>query len=187
VSQATVSRYMPPSRKNRRSQAWRTFIRHQAITIVQSGGLNGYHWTRDLLSQVRSRSRAFSYHLSAFVVAPVTGPSCWVVWRTLNPLLLAVARPRVRFTRIAILTTKSTALAYRHTPAARKAGGPLINALNLQAHAFYAFDATVPRPRQIACIPKLQLAGIELPSQTSSLPHPFGTTFSTLLFMRLTF
>jgi hypothetical protein len=124
VSQATVSRYMPPSRKGRRSQAWRTFIRNHAITIVQSEGLNARHWTRDLLSQVQSRSRVFSYHLSAFVVAPVTGRSCWAVWHTLHPLLLAVARPRVRFTRIAtlIITTKSTALAYRHPPAARKAG-----------------------------------------------------------------
>jgi hypothetical protein len=33
ASQATVSRYMPPSRKDRRSQAWRTFVRNHAITI----------------------------------------------------------------------------------------------------------------------------------------------------------
>jgi hypothetical protein len=163
VSPATVSRYMPPSRKGRCSQAWRTFIRNHAITIVQSEGLNARHWTRDLLSQVQSRSRVFSYHLSAFVVAPVTGPSCWAVWHTLHPLLLAVARPRVRFTRIAtlIITTKSTTLAYRHPPAARTAGlltidrirdppiarelkrrEPLINALNLQARTFYAFNST---------------------------------------------
>jgi hypothetical protein len=152
VSQATVSRYMPPSRKGRRSQAWRTFIRNHAITIVQSEGLNARHWTRDLLSQVQSRSRVFSYHLSAFVVAPVTGPSCWAVWHTLHPLLLAVARPRVRFTRIAtlIITIKSRALAHRHPPAARKAGlltidrirDPPINALNVQARTFYAFDST---------------------------------------------
>ena len=34
VSQATVSRYMPRSPKDRRSQAWRTFIRNHAIAIV---------------------------------------------------------------------------------------------------------------------------------------------------------
>jgi hypothetical protein len=38
ISQATVSRYMPTSRKGRRSQAWRTFIRNHAITITQSHG-----------------------------------------------------------------------------------------------------------------------------------------------------
>jgi hypothetical protein len=122
VSQATVSRYMPPSRKDRRSQAWRTFIRNHAITIVQSRSFNAHNWARDLLSQVRSRSRVFTYHLSAFVVGPVTGPSCWAVWHTVHPLLVAVARPRVRFTRIATLTAKSTALAHRYPPAARKVG-----------------------------------------------------------------
>jgi putative transposase len=35
VSQATVSRYMPPSGKHRRSQAWQTFIRNHAISVVQ--------------------------------------------------------------------------------------------------------------------------------------------------------
>ena len=34
VSQATVSRFMPRSPKDRRSQAWRTFIRNHAIAIV---------------------------------------------------------------------------------------------------------------------------------------------------------
>jgi putative transposase len=63
VSQATGSRYMPPSRKDRRSQEWRTFIRNQAIAIVQSRRLNGHDWARDLLSQVRSRSRVFTLRL----------------------------------------------------------------------------------------------------------------------------
>jgi hypothetical protein len=114
VSQATVSRYMPTSRKDHRSQTWRTFIRNHAITIVQSHSFNRHNWARDLLSQVRSRLRAFTYHLSSFVVAPVTGPSCWAVWYTARPLLVAVARPRVPFTRIVTLTTKSTALARRY-------------------------------------------------------------------------
>jgi hypothetical protein len=121
VSQATVSRCTPPSRKDRRSQAWRTFIRNHAITIVQSRRLNGHDWARDLLSQVGSRSRAFTYHLSAFVVGPhrsvvlgclAYGPST-PCGRT---------RPRVRFTRNATLTAKSTALAYQYQPAARTAG-----------------------------------------------------------------
>jgi hypothetical protein len=88
VPQATVSRYMPPSRNDRRSQAWRTFIRNHTITIVHSCSFNWHNWGRDLFSQVRSRSRAFTYHLSAFVVAPVTGPSCWTVGiRSIHSLL----------------------------------------------------------------------------------------------------
>jgi hypothetical protein len=59
----------------------------------------------------------FTYHRSATVVAPITGPSCWAVWHTLNPLLVAVARPRVSFTRVVIPTTKSTVLACRYSPA----------------------------------------------------------------------
>jgi hypothetical protein len=59
VSQATVARYMPTSRKDRRSQAWLTFVRNHAITIVQSRRFNGQNRARDLLSQVRSRLRAF--------------------------------------------------------------------------------------------------------------------------------
>ena len=54
VSQATVSRYMPRSPKDRRSQAWRTFVRNHAIAIAQSRSFNGHNWARDLLSQVRS-------------------------------------------------------------------------------------------------------------------------------------
>jgi hypothetical protein len=73
VSQATASRYTPPSRKYRRSQAWRTFIRNHAAAIVQTQKLNGHNWARDLLSHLQSRSRVFSYHVSAFVVAPATG------------------------------------------------------------------------------------------------------------------
>jgi len=84
VSQATVSRYMPTSRKDRRSQAWRTFIRNHAITIVQSRRFNGQNWARDLLSQVRSRLRVFMYHLSTSVVAPA-GPSGCAVWHVVHP------------------------------------------------------------------------------------------------------
>jgi hypothetical protein len=122
VSQATVSRYLPPSRKDRRSQTWRTFIRNHAITVVRSRRFDGHNWARDLLSQVRSRSRVFTYRLSAFVVALITDPSWCNVWHTVHPLLVAVARPRVRLTRIATLTTKSMALACRYPPAVRKAG-----------------------------------------------------------------
>jgi hypothetical protein len=35
VSQAIASRHMPPSRRDRRSQAWRTFTRNHATTTVQ--------------------------------------------------------------------------------------------------------------------------------------------------------
>lgn len=52
VSQATVSRYMPPSGKDRRSQAWRTFIRNHAISVVQSRSFNAQNWARDLFSQI---------------------------------------------------------------------------------------------------------------------------------------
>jgi hypothetical protein len=121
VSQATVSRYTPPSPKDRRSQAWRTFIRNHAISVVQSHSFNAHNCTRDLLSQIWSRSRVFTYHLSAFVVASVTGPSC-LVWRTVHPLLVAVAHPRVWFTRIVTLTNKPMAPACRYRPATRKAG-----------------------------------------------------------------
>jgi hypothetical protein len=86
VSQATVSRYMPTSRKGCRSQAWRTFIRNHAITIVKSHSFNGHNWARDLVSQVRSRLRVFMYHLSSSVVAPAAGPSGCAVWHTIHPL-----------------------------------------------------------------------------------------------------
>jgi hypothetical protein len=119
VSQATVSRYMPPSPKDRRSQAWRTFIRNHATSGVQSHGFNAHSCTRDLLSQIWSRSRAFTYHLSAFVVALVTGPSC-LVSRTVHPLLVGVARPRVQFTRIVTLTNNSMTLACRYRLATGK-------------------------------------------------------------------
>jgi hypothetical protein len=109
VSQATVSRYMPTSRKGRRSQAWRTFIRNHAITITQSHSLNGYNLARDLLSHVRSQSSIFTYRLSATVVAPVTGPSSLAVWHTVHPFFVAVARSCVWFTRIVTLITKFTA------------------------------------------------------------------------------
>jgi hypothetical protein len=62
---------------------------------VQSRSFNGHSWALDLLSQIRSRSRAFRYHLSAIVVA--SGPSCWAGWYTVHPLLAAVVRPRVQF------------------------------------------------------------------------------------------
>jgi hypothetical protein len=120
VSQANVSRYMPRSPKDRRSQAWRTFIRNHAIAIVQSHSFNGHNWARDLLSQVRSRSRVFMCRHSAFVVAPVTDPSCWAAWYTVNPFFVAVARPRVWFSRIVALAPKSKVLAQRSTPATRK-------------------------------------------------------------------
>ena len=109
VSQATVSRYMPRSPKDRRSQAWRTFVRNHAIAIVQSRSFDGHNWARDLLSQVRSRSRVFTCRLSAFVVALVTDPSCWAAWYTVNPFLVAVA-----------LAPKSKVVAQRSSPATRK-------------------------------------------------------------------
>jgi hypothetical protein len=111
---------MPPSRKDRRSQAWWTFMSNQAITI-QSRSFQRAYLARELLSQVRSRSQVFTYHLAAFVVAPITDPSCCNVWHTV-PLLVAVPRPNVQFTRIATLTTKFTALACRCRTAVRKAG-----------------------------------------------------------------
>ena len=52
VSQATVSRYMPRSPKDRRSQAWRTFVRNHAIAIVQSRSFDGHNWALDLLSEL---------------------------------------------------------------------------------------------------------------------------------------
>jgi len=109
VSQATVSRYMPRSPKDRRSQAWRTFVRNHAIAIVQSRSFDGHNWARDLLSQARSRSRVFTCRLSAFVVASVTDPSCWAAWYTVNPFLVAVA-----------LAPKSKVVAQRSSPATRK-------------------------------------------------------------------
>jgi hypothetical protein len=102
VSQATVSRYMPRSPK------------------VQSRSFDGHNLARGLLSQVRSRSRVFTCRLSAFVVALVTNPSCWAAWYTVNPFLIAVARPRVWFSRIVTLAPKSKVLAQRSPPATRK-------------------------------------------------------------------
>jgi hypothetical protein len=173
VPPATVSRYMPTSRKGRRSQAWRTFIRNHAITIVQSHSFDSHNWAGDLLSLVRYRPRIFTYHLSAFVIAPVTGPSCLVVW-----LLVAVVHPRVQFTRIPTLTAKSTAVTHRCRPASRKVDlltidrirGPAA-APQLKPHRDRSLVrspgkrvplrvqlSAIPRPRQIARIRKLQLA-----------------------------
>jgi hypothetical protein len=87
VSQATVSRYMlPRSRKDGRSQAWRTFIRNHAIAIVQSHSFNRHNWARDLVSQVRSRLRVFMDHLSTSVVAPAAGPSGCALSHAVHPL-----------------------------------------------------------------------------------------------------
>jgi len=137
-------------------------LRNHSITTVQSCSFDGHNWGRDLPSQVRSRSRVFTYQLSAFVIAPVTGQSCWAVWCAVHPLFVAVGRPDVWFvTRIITLTTKSTALACRYPLAARKTDlltidrirdpptatgaemsrGPFINALNRQARVFYAFNS----------------------------------------------
>ena len=145
---------MPTSRKDRRSQAWRTFIRNHAITITQSHSLNGDNLARDLLSHVRSRSSVFTYRLSATVVAPVTGSSSLAAWHTVHPFLVAVARSCILFTRIVTLITKFAALACRYPSAARKAclldrirdppiarelkrtGDPLINALNWKGVSF---------------------------------------------------
>ena len=127
-----------------------------AISIVQSHSFNGHNWARDLLSQVRSRLRVFVYHLSTSVIAAAAGPSRCAVWQTVHPLLGAVARPRVWFTRIVTPTTKSTALACRYQLATRKVGllkidrirdsptptraetshGPLINAINSRTCVF---------------------------------------------------
>jgi hypothetical protein len=60
-------------------------------------------------------------HVSPFSICRCTGHRSVVLWHTVHPLLVAVARPRVRFTRIVTLTTKSTAPARRYPPAARKA------------------------------------------------------------------
>ena len=81
---------------------------------------NRHSLARDLLSQVRSRSRIFTCRLSAFVVALVTDPSCWAAWNTVNSFLVAVARPRVWFSRIVTLAPKSKVLAQRSPPATRK-------------------------------------------------------------------
>jgi hypothetical protein len=65
VSQATVSRYMPRSPKDRRSQAWRTFVRNHAIAKIQSRSFDENNWARDLLSQDRASSRVGFQHLSS--------------------------------------------------------------------------------------------------------------------------
>jgi hypothetical protein len=201
VSQATVSRYMPTSRKDRRSQAWRTFIRNRAITIVQSHSFNGHNWARDLLSQVRSRLRVFVYHLSTSVVAPAAGPSGWAVWHMVHRLLGAVARPRVWSTRIITLTTNSTAMACRYQLSTRKVGTltiDLIRASPTPTRAETSLDRSstrstreraslpvqlndvVPRPRQIARILEVPLA--HRIATAGQPPDPiFGTPFSRSL------
>jgi hypothetical protein len=196
VSQATVSRYMPTSRKGRRSQAWQTFIRNHAITITQSQSLNGHNLARDLLSHVRSRSSVFTYRLSATVVAPVTGPSSLGVWHTVHPLLVAVARSCVRFTRIVTLITKFAGVGVSISGAARKAclldrirdppiaqelkrnADPLINALNWQGVSFArSTRAAVPVLDPNYPIPKPQLLRIGSPPQTNLLILYLGPHF----------
>jgi hypothetical protein len=159
VSQATVSRHMPPSRKDRRSQAWRTFIRNHGNAIAQSRSFKGYNWTRDLLSQtqVGSQSRVFTYRLSALVVVPIADPPCWAVCHTAHPLPVAVTRPGVGFMRNATLTAKSTALAAgssrgrsfddrsnsrpTHHTEAETLRGPFVDALNRQARVSSASNS----------------------------------------------
>ena len=153
VSQATVSRYMPTSRKDRRSQAWRTFIRNHAITIVQSRRFNGQNWARDLLSQVRSRLRAFMYHLSTSVVAPA-GPSGCAVWHVVHPLRSRSSSAclvhqncnsdyQIHRAGVSQLATRKVGLLtidrIRDSPAPTRAGtsrGPLMNALNSRTRVF---------------------------------------------------
>ena len=202
VSQATVSRYMPRSPKDRRSQAWRTFVRNHAIAIVQSRAFDGHNWARDLLSQARSRSRVFTCRLSAFVVASVTDPSCWAAWYTVNPFLVAVARPRVWVSRIVALAPKSKVLAQRSPPATRKVDlftidrirdpptphepkHHVINALNWQTFVFYALKSA-PRYRVFVkspILPKYR-PRIQSPPWGSLV---FGAMFSMPICMRLTF
>jgi hypothetical protein len=191
VSQATVSRYMPTSRKDRRSQAWRTFIRNHAVTILQSRSFNEHSWTRDLLSQVPSRSRVFTYRLSAFVISPVTVASRWAVWHAVHPLFAAATRRRVRSIRIVTLTAKSTTVACRYPSAARQAGLLTTDrirdpptARELKRHANRSSVRSTgkrvsftPSTRRhstasstIARIPKLQLAH----RTEQSPPHPIG-------------
>jgi hypothetical protein len=62
---STASRYMPPSRKDHRSQGSRTSIRNHAITIVQSHSFNGHNWAGDLLLSLRSVSIA-RLHVSLY-------------------------------------------------------------------------------------------------------------------------
>lgn len=179
----------PPSGREVRSLDGgkdRCCLNHPAF---EQSALWRYQAARDLLSEVQSPACVFKYHLSAFVVAaPVHRGGLFGIHSI--PSLLAVARPRVRFTRIATLTRNSTALPCRCLPAARKAGpltrsnsrpthrtgaetscGPLGDALNWQAPIFYGFNTAqiVPCPRQISRIPKPQLLGIGFPPQTSFL------------------
>jgi hypothetical protein len=154
VSQATVSRYMPTSRKDRRSQAWRTFIRNHAITIVQSHSFNGQNWARDLLSQVRSRLRVFMYHLSTSAVAPAAGPSGCAVWHTVHPLRSRSSSAclvyqncnsdyQIHRAGVSQLATRKVGLLtidrIRDSPTPTRAEtsrGPLINALNSRTRVF---------------------------------------------------
>ena len=143
---------MPRSPKDRCSHAWRTFVRNHAIAIVQGRSFNGYNWARDLLSQVRSRSRGITCRLSAFVVASVTDPTCWAARYTVKSFLVVVA-----------LAPKSKVLAQRSPPATRKVvlltidrirdpptphelKHHVINALNWQRFVFYALKSA-PRYR----------------------------------------
>jgi hypothetical protein len=193
VSQATVSRYMPRSPKDRCSHAWRTFVRNHAIAIVQGRSFNGYNWARDLLSQVRSRSRGITCRLSAFVVASVTDPTCWAARYTVKSFLVVVA-----------LAPKSKVLAQRSPPATRKADllmidrtrptyhtraetsrGLLINALNWQTFVILRLKSA---PRYGAFVkspilPKYR-PRIRLPPWGSLI---LGAMFSRPICMRLTF
>jgi hypothetical protein len=145
---------MPTSRKDRRSQAWRTFLRNHAITIVQSYSFNRHNWARDLLSQVRSRLRVFMYHLSTSVVAPAGGPSDWAVRHTVHPLWSRSSfacsvyqncnsDSEIHGPGVSQLATRKVGLLtidrIRDSPAPTRAEtsrGPLINALNSPTRVF---------------------------------------------------
>ena len=175
VSQATVSRYMPRSPKVRRSQAWRTFVRNHAIAIVQCRSFDGHNWARDLLSQVRSRSRIFTCRLSAFVVALATAPCAGLlgigrsipccrssparlVFQNCNPgsqIQGAGAATPAGYSHRSF-DDRSNSLPTYPTRAERSRG-LLINATQLAkvCPPRAQVDATVPRLRQIAHIAKV--------------------------------
>jgi hypothetical protein len=189
---------MLPSRKDRRSQAQRT-IRNHAIAIVQSRRLNGHGGARDLLFQVRSRSRAF--------VAPVTDPSRSAIWHTAHSAPCccnSAARPvyekrnsdyKTRYSGVPITAGGSQGRSFDdgstsrpiHRRGAETSRGPLVNALNRQTRVFTRPTRRHSTTSSTNC-PYSPICNCRIGLPLHPPPHPtFRTTFSRISCTWLTF
>jgi len=191
VSQATVSRYMPRSPKDRRSHVWRTFIGNHAIAMVQSRSFDENNWARDLLSQVRSRSRVFTCRLSAFcrcighrsvvlssLVSGKSIPCCCssptrLVFQNCSGSQIqgAGAVTPADYSQSRSFDDRSNSRP-THPTRAETSRGLLINALNRQTFVFYALHGTASSSNRPYCQSTVRASNC----------HPGAASYSELCF-----